>query len=983
MDINFSFKNITCCSLELIWSYKSKDKSDVESYELFQREDGANFITNVFMFESIYKGNNTRFEVTNLKPNQTYSFKIVVKRKESSDDKIIEIKTLRAPHAILSENSLKIENFEFTENKNELNKYQEKIIKNCSKLIFEEKNENILDGIFGTPDTFEIRIKITHEIENNIYYISFDLKSDNSNNFFRKYIKEYDSNRVIIPCHFIIQNLPTLLIFNLLEKSSIILTGKRMGGVIASSLGFYILNIGKSLNKIYGNTFLKKEKNEQKNIGIVSFGSPSFLSDMTVAIKMQEFTSYFYHIKEEFDFIPGIIDFINYDNLLKNKKDEYLNKNIDKLISTFNNEELANDNIELLNYFLTNINYTEKNIILYIDKFVRIPFGYYFIMKESDCSLFPITEDNFVKFYHLKKFHSNCPSSHLKIYKKLESDFKYNKDSLEDLIKKDKELEIIKIIRRRVDSENESFSNQSKIKAIIKFKFNKSDDNIFSPDIIKKITLFYQKEGQSKEIIINENNIYYDNETDITAYTNITYENMSTNINNVTITNHFSGEMKAKYILNIRGSGQTRKMLYDNLEKIFLIPFFKLIEIFYISQNEMEKYNKLKEENFGKNFEELKILKPFEKQINALDELLFFTRPDILAHNENKFIKKYVENELSNFSEDIIKIIIKDIKESMKKYYIKSRELQIQQKFNCLKSENNSIAEMLSFPQYFEEKQEKKLFICKFENEDIKNIISQKFDNSYVQDFYLEKYIIEILKMMEKTIKEDNPHNMKDYLNNNIGRFYNLFIIPKIFFIRMLILISIEGGDIIHFYHKLNWTKFFGSLNIQNLGVLLNLAPPLRKEFYEADFEKNFTNKNIEEINMKNIFTKRKIKNIINSNIEDYNSHIEVNINNYKNRIKTFSNFSENPNKCGEEYYNSFLRLLNNYSNDFSEDIEISIYDNLKEENNLSENNFLIILDMVNDYIKDEESKKGFLALLKQSYLLGKLRTFIVSILFF
>ena len=237
--------------------------------------------------------------------------------------------------------------------------------------------------------------------------------------------------------------------------------------------------------------------------------------------------------------------------------------------------------------------------------------------------------------------------------------------------------------------------------------------------------------------------------------------------------------------------------------------------------------------------------------------------------------------------------------------------------------------------------------------------------------------------MIKKIIKKDNPNNMKDYLNNNIGKFYNLFIIPKIFFIRMLILISIEGGDIIHFYHKLNWTKFFSSLNFKNLGVLVNLAPPLRKEFYEEDFEKNFTNKNIEEINMKNIFTKRKIKNIINSNIEDFNSHIEVNINNYKNRIKNFSNFSENPDKCGEEYYNSFLQLLNNYSNDFSEDIEISIYDNLKEENNLSENNFLTILDMINDYIKDEESKKGFLAILKQSYLLGKLRTFIVSILFF
>ena len=236
---------------------------------------------------------------------------------------------------------------------------------------------------------------------------------------------------------------------------------------------------------------------------------------------------------------------------------------------------------------------------------------------------------------------------------------------------------------------------------------------------------------------------------------------------------------------------------------------------------------------------------------------------------------------------------------------------------------------------------------------------------------------------MENRIKKDNPNNIKDYLNSNIGKFYNFYLIPKIFFIRMLILISIEGGDIIHFYHKLNWTKFFSSLNFKNLGVLVNLAPPLRKEFYEEDFEKKFTNKNIEEINMKNIFTKRKIKNIINSNIDDYKSSIEVNIYNYKNRIKNFSNFSENPNNYGDKYYKSFLQLLNNYSNDFSEDIEISIYDNLKEENNLSENNFLTILDMVNDYIKDEESKKGFLALLKQSFLLGKLRTNIVSILYY
>ena len=35
---------------------------------------------------------------------------------------------------------------------------------------------------------------------------------------------------------------------------------------------------------------------------------------------------------------------------------------------------------------------------------------------------------------------------------------------------------------------------------------------------------------------------------------------------------------------------------------------------------------------------------------------------------------------------------------------------------------------------------------------------------------------------------------------------------------------------------------------------------------------------------------------------------------------------------------------------------------------------------MINDLINDEESKKGFLALVKQSFLLGKLRSYLVSI---
>jgi hypothetical protein len=70
-------------------------------------------------------------------------------------------------------------------------------------------------------------------------------------NYFKKFFKELIGkcgNNLVIPCQFIIQKLPTLLFFNLLEKGSIIFTGKRFGGVIASSLVFYLLYIGKSIN---------------------------------------------------------------------------------------------------------------------------------------------------------------------------------------------------------------------------------------------------------------------------------------------------------------------------------------------------------------------------------------------------------------------------------------------------------------------------------------------------------------------------------------------------------------------------------------------------------------------------------------------------------------------------------------------------------------------------------------------------------------
>ena len=121
--------------------------------------------------------------------------------------------------------------------------------------------------------------------------------------------------------------------------------------------------------------------------------------------------------------------------------------------------------------------------------------------------------------------------------------------------------------------------------------------------------------NSGREIIINNKDIFYDNDI-ITAYIDVLYENF--NINAVTISNFFSGEIKAKYILNIQGSGPIRKTLYDNLEKLFLIPFFKLFKIFYINKNDEKKYNELKKENFGENFDDLKILKTFEKQIKLL-----------------------------------------------------------------------------------------------------------------------------------------------------------------------------------------------------------------------------------------------------------------------------------------------------------------------------------------------------------------------------
>jgi len=1002
MKRDFHIENLTCCSLELHWNcIKNKnEKNSLESYELYQREGRENILTDFWNYKLIHKCKNTSYEVINLKPNQDYSFRldIIDKKNNSTESKSVEVKTLKlSPPAILSEQSIENSNGHFLEKKDKLSDFQKEIIKNCSKLIFEENNENILKGDFNG-----IIIKITHEIQKDIYYISFDFNSDYFEEFFKQYLKEYDTN-IIIPCHFIIQKLPTIFILNLLEKSSIIFTGKRMGGVIASSLAFYIMYIGQSMNINYENAFLKSGK---KSIGTVTFGSSSFLNNLNAAVKMKKVASYFYHIKGEFDYIPEIIDFISDGNENNIPKDK-----LKALLNIFNANELKNEKIKILNNFLEDINFTKNNVELFINKLVKIPFGYYFVMLKSDFSLISINEKTFQDFYYFKRFNKIKNICHLQEYKNLESNIEFSKKALEYLVNKNNELEIIKIIRRNINNEKPQSDSEKSTKAIIKFELNKSDNNIITPDIIQKIILFCSPNIDIIEI--DNRDIYYDNEKDITAYTNL---NENLNINEACIHIFFSGEIKIKYILNIKGSGPTQQMLYDSLEKIFLIPFFKLFEIFYTSygeeekeekkeesndkklalENKKNKYNKLKEDNFGKNFEELKILKPFEKQIKILNELLFFTRPDILANKEDIFIKLYVEKELKNsenLEENHKSNIMESLNDNLKKYYGLAKNLQKDQGFNCLDSKNNSIAKKISFPYNFEGKNQKKLFMCKFERVKEKNFISQKFDDSYIKHFFIESYIMEVLRNIENKIK-DISNNIKDYLNKNIGEYYKTYIIPNVYFIRMLILASIESGDFIKFYHHINWAKFFYHLKLTNLFMIKNLFPNMRDEYFEKDFEKTFTKEKIEEIHMKNIFFKKKMKKVINSNIDNIDNSFENpsriftflnfsninfinNISENINRIKNFSNYSENS-KIGKKYYESFLQLLNNYSNDFSEDIETSIYDNLKEENNSRDNNLLTILDMMNDFIDDKESKKGFLALLKQSFLLGQLRTNIV-----
>ena len=609
---------------------------------------------------------------------------------------------------------------------------------------------------------------------------------------------------------------------------------------------------------------------------------------------------------------------------------------------------------------------------------MKIPFGYYFMMKASDNSLIYKNESTFGEFYYLRPFHSSSLESQSDLikYKNLSSKIDFHKEALEFLTDKNINLEFIKIIRRYNKQES-----QKTINGIIKFELNKGKQNIILPDIIDKIKLV----SHFREYIINKSDIYYDNNF-VTVYINNS-DILKENINNLIIINNFGGEIKANNIINIQGSGSTRDMLISNIEKLFMIPFFKLIEIFYVSLNDKEQYDKLKEENFGINYDNLNILKPFEKQIQTINELLFLSRPDIFAKNEHEFlliINEYIEKNVTkiqnlHISDKEIQNMTKNLTTIQKKYfdeillssyYKQAKLLQLEENINCLDSEENSIAKKVNFPNIFKNKSSiKKLYMCKREYFHNENFLFEKFEDTHIKNFYIENLIYMALENAEKNIKEKlrdkNKDEYKAILIENIGKLYNEIIIPNIYFIWALILTSIESGEEIKFNHELDKNKvsFFIKFFIWMKPYGKNRAK------YEKDLKKNYAKPEIEHINMANLYNKIKIKNIIDSNNNTTSNNNKIFI--YDDSVQKLN--------IREDYYKNFLELFNLYPNDFKEDIVISIFNNLKEENKEGIKKMSILKEMMNEIINDKESKKGFLALIRQSYLIGKLRSYIVS----
>ena len=263
-------------------------------------------------------------------------------------------------------------------------------------------------------------------------------------------------------------------------------------------------------------------------------------------------------------------------------------------------------------------------------------------------------------------------------------------------------------------------------------------------------------------------------------------------------------------------------------------------------------------------------------------------------------------------------------------------------------------------------------------------------DNQYIKQFYIENIIKTVLQYIEKSIEsvKKNEH-YKEFLNTKIGEFYDEQIKPNIYFYLILILSSIEGGDQIKFNHIIDVSKI-SSYFFYSLIWICPYGETRTK--YEKDFKFIFNKVAIERLNMRNVFCKTKMKEIMGPNFSLYGNELKISSESKKqeknlnpdrviierNKTYDFSKYSE-LGIFGKKYYESFLNLLN-YSNDFLEDVEIAIYDNFRKGNKFGDINNHIARDMINNLIIDEESRKGFNALLDQSFLLGKLRTNVVSI---
>ena len=141
--------------------------------------------------------------------------------------------------------------------------------------------------------------------------------------------------------------------------------------------------------------------------------------------------------------------------------------------------------------------------------------------------------------------------------------------------------------------------------------------------------------------------------------------------------------------------------------------------------------------------------------------------------------------------------------------------------------------------------------MCKIFGFEDCDFVFKKLDDSHVKNFFIENLIVKTLSEIENKIKNKNVKNLRKYLIEKIGKIYQEYIEPHIYFIFLIIIISIEGGDKIVFKHYLDLFKLFKNfipfirLNLSKLvkgvGKLIK-DKDKDNEYSEIFFEKTFMN---------------------------------------------------------------------------------------------------------------------------------------------